>query len=708
MASHKASSIGSPETLNNTSACATPQVRSESFHAEEEYVAAAGSDTAEQDPDLLAAQTNSPLDVATPSASGQKDSPAFDTSTSTATYSPKAGSADSATPFDSDDEADSPTNQANENSSQDVIGEVYADQDIASHTSQVLDDYFLDNNAIYNFTDSPVGDWTSFEGVASDNELWQLLQAGAMSSQVQHQSTQQSVTSPESGSIEPNQPDAVDDQDETQSLHPIERYSPASEQSEGTYFDKHDLQPESYFPGSQQQPTTHCLTNQQNQGPSNDANDDQRTYRIPTVRLSDELSANEYKLQPESYLPEHQQHSRHFYKGSRQPRTCSSGSQQYGDEVCYDNTDLQQPPYVPENQQNSQFYQHQGYYPNLHTHSESHLQHVFAEKFSLPAEFASTAGFITEDTTKFFDDDDDDATVDEAEPEEPALSIEAQMADLRKQIPLVQANTQATLDKITKNEERIQEIDATLKSQKRKRTDKADESEEVPKKKTKIQAYRRPSTRKEPKVKAAKGTKKSRTDGSPIQFIEYVPEVQVESSKLPDADTPVQGLGIQFNSAEPQAEKSYRSDAPGLAQDIRSQFEWFDEPAPQVQNTYQPNAPSYPQASESQFESFNQSCPQAQNSYQPNTQSHDQYVGNQYSQSSPVMAQTHSANTSSGSSYSQAQDVQDEDFTALLNELGQYPTDNYGGHATQARAANGYPLFPFGVPASGSVQWNGY
>ena len=97
MASHKASSIGSPETLNNTSACATPQVRSESFHAEEEYVAAAGSDTAEQDPDLLAAQTNSPLDVATPSASGQKDSPAFDTSTSTATYSPKAGSADSAT-----------------------------------------------------------------------------------------------------------------------------------------------------------------------------------------------------------------------------------------------------------------------------------------------------------------------------------------------------------------------------------------------------------------------------------------------------------------------------------------------------------------------------------------------------------------------------------------------------------------------------------
>ena len=730
MASHKASSIGSPESFDDVSTHTTPQVQSKAFYASDENAISFGSDAAEQDPDLHATQADSPLDVATTSVSDKKeDSPALDTSTSTANYSLKAGSADSATLFYDENESDSLTDQANEDSSQDVIGEVHADQNISSHASQDLDDHFFNNNEICNFTGSPVGDWTNLEGVASDGKLWQLVQAGAMSSQVQHQSSQQSVTSPGNGSTEPNHFNAADDQDDTQSLHPIERYSPASEQSEGFYFDKHDLQPESYFLGSQQQPATHCSTNQQDQGPDNDANDDQQTYRIPTVQLSGELSGSEPGLQPESYLPGSQQHSGHWYAGRYQPINPSSRRQQYDNEVYFDETDLQYSPYVSGNQPNSQFYQHQSYYPECHTHFESHQQHAFAEQSSLPADFASTAAFNTEDTTNFFDNDDDDATVDEAKPEEPALSIEVQMAELRKQIALVQANTQATLVKITQNEKRIQEIDAILKSPKRKRTDKADESAQVPKKKTKIQSYRRPSTRKEPKMKAPKVTKKSRTAGSPLQFIEYVPELQVESSKLRDADTPDQGLGIQFNSSTPQAGNSYHSQASGIAQDIRSQLEWFDEPAPQVQNTHQANASSYSQAAESQFESFsqsfsqaqnysqtaetqfesfNQSSPQAQISYQPTTQRYDQHAENQYSQLSPVMNQTHHTNTSSGTSYHKAHIVQDLDFTALLNELGQYPTDNYGGHATQAMAANGYPLFPFGVPSSGSVQWNGY
>ncbi|PVH85441.1 hypothetical protein DL98DRAFT_650871 [Cadophora sp. DSE1049] len=745
MASHTATPVGNPDTLNDSSGSENPQVQPQSVCSADENAVATDSILAEQDPDLYARQAESTPEVATASESGQDENwpEALDTSTSATDYSPEVDGVDaSSTPSESDEEPNSSTDQADEifyqddnaSSRQTVIGKVHTHQNISYHTSQILDEYFTNNDVISNVMDSLVEDWANLERLASEDELWQLLESGTVNSQAAHQSSQQSPLSQVQDLNEATQRNATDDWEDGQSLqhtenyfeqgHQSATYSPTCQQSDDLYDDEDVLQPKSYLPAGQQQSEHYYVQDhqaaacspgsQQNEELLYDENDDQRTFRIPTVQLSDELYDNEDDLQPRSHLLESQQGSDHYDEESLQPVNYSSGSQQYDDEVYYDETDFQQASYIPEDQRYSQFYSEQDSSHVLtehqhQTHSESYHQQTFEEESFIPGDDTSNTGFNTDDLTSFFDNNDDDATVDEDEPEIPSLSIDERMAELRKEIALTQSSTQATLDKISENEKRIQEIGATLK-QKRKRADKVDESEEMPVKKTKTPAYRRPSTRREPKAKASKGTKKSRTIGSPIEFIEYVPEGQVQNDKSSDDTGFLQGLGFQFFPPAPQVQNSYSSDALGHAQATGSQIEWVDQPAPQIQNSYQLDSPSHSHSAGSQFESFDESSPQVQNAYQPDTPSYVQHVRRHYNESSPVITQTQPANTPNAPSYTKAQDFQGQDFGALLNELGhqQYPTGNYGIHAAQAMAANGYPQFPFGIPTNGSLRWNGY
>ncbi|KAH7393153.1 hypothetical protein BKA64DRAFT_78193 [Cadophora sp. MPI-SDFR-AT-0126] len=770
MSSYTAAPMGNPETLNDASAAEEPQVQSDSIYTADEGGHATECNLAEQYSDLDAIQTRFNLDVTSAWEFDQEEPAheASDTSTSAADCSPDSDGVDSpSTPYESDEEPDSPTDEANENFSQNVnpgssqngTGKVHTHQNISDHTAQILDAYFRNDDVICNFEDSLVEDWVNFESLASQDELWQILRSSTVNSQVTYQSAQLPPISQRQELSEASQLDVTDDSEGFQSFQHTEHYFEQNHQP-ATYYPQYQssndlydaeghFQPDSCLLGSQQQSGHYYVPNYQPAAYSPgsyqkeelrfDENDGQRTSRIPTIKFGDELYDNEFDLQTGYYHPKRQQDFEHYNVRSHQPTTYSSGSQQYDgdayydetdpqqasyvleahqydDEVYYDETDLQQPLYVPTNQQRSQFYPEQSashaltqHQTQTQTHSKSYHRQIFEEKSFIPGDDTSNTGFNTEDPTGVFDNDDDDATVDEDEPEVPALSIDERLAELEKQIALAQANTQATLDKISQNEKRIQEIGATLK-QKRKRTDNLDESEELPVKKTKTPAYRRPSTRKDPKAKAAKGKKKSLTAGTPIKFVQYVPEGEVQNANSPNAIGSAQGLGIQFYPPESQPENSYSFNAPGRAQVTESQFEWFDEPAYQVQNTSQPDASFYSQNEESQFESFEQSSHQVQDKYQPDTSSYNEHVGSQFNQSSPATSHLQNADTPNDFSYSQAQDFQGQDIEVLLSQLDhqQYSTGNYGMHAAQAMAANGYHQFPFGIPSDGSVRWDGY
>ncbi|KAK0100961.1 hypothetical protein ONS95_013050 [Cadophora gregata] len=738
MASHTANPIGKSDTLNDTSASERPRVQSESICTADKHAFATNSSLAGQDPDLHAAQTDPTLDVATVSESDQEDftTDALETSTPATCYCSDADTLDDqSSSSQSDRESSSLVGQASKtfgqddraSSCQNDIGEVLTNPKVSYHTSQILDAYFRNNDVIFNFMDSLFEDWANLGRLASEDELWQYLESGAMNTQVAHPSSQESVLSQAKDSNEARQLNVKCDWEGFPSLQHTEHrsscspatYSQTNQQSDDLYNNENSLQPETYCPIGQQkserhykqdrQPATRLPATQQN-----GENGGQQTSRIPTIHLSGEPYENEKESQLTYEILESQQYYESFDEPSHQPGPYFSGSRQYEQLVNRDETDLQPSFYVPKNQRYSQFYQDQEFSIALTEHqvqtrSETYRQQIFEEESCIPGDNSSNTDLNTDDPASFYCNEGNDATtVDEEEPEDSALSIEERMAELKKQIAITQASTKATLDKISENEKRIQEIGATLQ-EKRKRPDKADETEEMPVRKTKTPPYRRPSRRKEPMAKTTKRTKRARTIESPLEFVQYVPEGETCEGNSSEKTSFRHGLGIRFYSPASEAQNSYPLDAADHAQVAGSHFEWVGQPVPQAQETYQPNPFSYALATEGHFESFGQSFPQTQNAEQPNTPSYARHVANQCNDTSPAMNQAQYINVPDVSS-TPSQDFQGQDISTSLNQLDdhQHPTGNYGIHAAQDMAANGNPQFPFGFPDTKSLRWNGH